>query len=59
MAILSKVHKSDNSELQNFLKLTFTSIGCIHFYVVASESFLRSNSSDIFASYEINLKDSI
>ena len=59
MAILAKVCKPDNFELQNSLKLSFTNNGGLCLNFVDSESFLESNSPDILALYETNLDDSI
>ena len=49
MAILSKACKSDNFELHNSLKLSFTNIRRLRFNFVDCESFLESNSPDIVA----------
>ena len=49
MAILSKACKSDNFELHNSLKLSFTNIRGLRFNFVDCESFLESNSPDIVA----------
>ena len=59
MVILSKACKSDNSELHNSLKLSFTNIQdpCLNF--ADCKSFLESNSPDILALCETNLDDSI
>ena len=56
-AILSKGGKPDNFESHNSLKLSFTNVWgrCSNF--VDSESFLKSNSSDILAPCETNLDD--
>ena len=59
MAILSKACKSDNLELHNSLKLSFSNIWGLHSNFVDSKSFLESNSSDILALHETNLEDSI
>ena len=59
MAILSKVCKSDNFESHNSLKLSFTNIRGLRSNFVDCESFLESNSPDIFALCETNLDDSI
>ena len=59
MAILSKAYKPDNSELHNSLKLSFTNIRDLRSNFVDCESFLESNSPDIFPLCEINLDDSI
>ena len=58
MAILSKVHKSDNFRSHNSLKLSFTNIrGRSNF--VDCESFLKANSLDILSLCETNVGDSI
>ena len=49
----------DNFESHNFLKLSFTNIEDLPSNVVESESYLASNSPDIFALREKNLYDSI
>ena len=59
MAILSKVCKPDNFESHNSLKLSFTNIQGLRSNFVDCESFLESNSPDIFALCETNLDDSI
>ena len=59
MTILSKACKPDNFELHNSLKLSFTNIRGLHSNFVDCESFLESNSPDIFALCETNLDDSI
>ena len=59
MTILSKGCKPDNFESHNSLKLCFTDIWDLSYNFVECESFLESNSPDIFALYEINLDDSI
>ena len=58
MAILSKACKSDNFELHNSPKLTFTNIRRLRSNFVDCESFLESNSPDIVALCETNLDDS-
>ena len=58
MAILSNACKPDNFQLHNFLKLSFTNIQGLHSNFVDIESFLESNSPDIFALLETNLDDS-
>ena len=58
MAILSNACKPDNFQLDNFLKLSFTNIQGLHSNFVDIESFLESNSPDIFALLETNLDDS-
>ena len=58
MAILSNACKPDNFQLHNFLKLSFTNIQGLHSNFVDCESFLESNSPDIFALLETNLDDS-
>ena len=58
MAILSKVYKPDNFELHSSLKLSFTNIRGLRPNFVDCESFLESNSADIFAVCETNLDDS-
>ena len=59
MAILSKGCKPDNFESHNSPKLSFTNICGLRVNFVESESFLESNSPDILALWETNLKDSI
>ena len=59
MTMLSKACKPDNFELQNSLKLSFTNIQGLRLNFVDCESFLDSNSPDIFALCEANLDDSI
>ena len=59
MAILSKGCKPDNFESHNSLKLSFTNIWGLRSNFVECESFLKSNSPDIFALCETNLDDSI
>ena len=56
---ISKACKLDNFELQNSLKLSFTNIQGLRLNFVDCESFLDSNSPDIFALCEANLDDSI
>ena len=58
MAILSKACKPDNFELYNSLKLSFTNIQGFRSNFADCESFLESNSPDIFALCETNLGDS-
>ena len=58
MAILSKRCKPNNWILHNSLKLSFTNIGGLCLNFAECESFLESNSSDIFALCETNLNDS-
>ena len=59
MAILSKACKPDNFESHNSLKLSFTNIWGLCLNFVDCESFLESNSPDIFAPCETNLDNSI
>ena len=59
MAILSKGCKPDKFERRNSLKLSFTNIRTLRSNFVECESFLESDSSDIFALCETNLDDSI
>ena len=59
MAILSKTCIPDNFELHDCLKLSFTNIRGLRSNFVDCESFLESNSADIFALGETNLDDSI
>ena len=59
MAILSKACKPDNLESHNSLKLSFTNIRGLRSNFVDCESFLQSNSPDIFALCETNFDDSI
>ena len=57
MAILSKGRKPDNSESQNSVKLNFTNIRGLRSDFVEFESFLESNSPEIFVLCEKNLGD--
>ena len=59
MAILLKAWKPDNFEMHISLKLSFTNIWGLHSNFADCESFLKSNSPDIFTLSEINLDDSI
>ena len=59
MVVLSKVFKPDNFDSHDSLNLRFTNIQCFCLNFVGCESFLESNSTDIIALYETNLKDSI
>ena len=59
MAILSKACKPDNFESNNSLKPSFTNIQGLRSNFVDNESFLESNSLDIFALCETNPDDSI
>ena len=59
IAILSKGCKPDNFEQHNSLTLSFANIWDLHFNFVECESFLESNSLDIFAICETNLDHSI
>ena len=59
MVVLSKVCKPDNFEPHDSLNLRFTNIQCLCLNFVGCESFLESNTSDILALYETNLKDLI
>ena len=59
MAILSKACKPDSLESPNSLKVSFTHIRGLRSNYVDCESFLESNSPDIFALCETNLDDSI
>ena len=59
MAILSKAYNPDNFELHNSLKLSFTNIWGLRLNFVDCESFLESNSPDVFALCETNLDGSI
>ena len=56
---ISKACKTDNFELHNSLKLSFTNIRGLRLNFVDCESFLESNSPDILALCETNLDDSI
>ena len=47
MALLSKVHKQDNLELYNFLKLSFINLRALHLNFDVYESFLKTSSPDI------------
>ena len=58
MAILSKACKPYNFESHNSLKLSFTNIQGLRSNFVDCESFLESNSPDIFALCETHLDDS-
>ena len=55
MAILSKEYKPYNFELHNSLKLNLKHIERICSNFVEYESFLESNSPDIFALHDTNL----
>ena len=57
MAILSKGCKPHNSEPHNSVKLNFTNIRGLRSDFVECESFLESNSTDIFALCDKNLGD--
>ena len=59
MAILSKAYNPDNFELHNSLKLSFTNIWGLRLNFVDCESFLESNSPDVFALCETSLDGSI
>ena len=59
MTILSKACKPDNFESHNSLKLSFANIRGLHSNFVDCKSFLESNSPNILAVCDINLKDSI
>ena len=59
MAILPKACKPDNFDSHNSLKLSFTNIRGLRSNFADCESFLESNSPDIFALCETNLDDSI
>ena len=59
MAILSKVHKQENFKSQNSLKLSFINVWGNHSNFVGCKFFLQSNSPDILALRETNLRDSI
>ena len=59
MVVLSKVCKPDNFKPHDSLNLRFTNIQCLCLNFVGCESFLESNTSDILALYETNLKDLI
>ena len=59
MAILSKACKPDHFESHYFLKLSFMNIQGLRSNFVDCESFLESNSPDIFALCETNLDGSI
>ena len=56
---MSSQPKPDNFQLLNSLKLSFTNIRGLRSNFVDCESFLGSNSPDIFALCETNLVDSI
>ena len=58
MVILSNVRKSDNFELHNSPKLSFNNIRGLCLNFGGCESFLESNSPDIFTLCETNLDDS-
>ena len=58
MAILSKVCKPDNFESHDSLKRNFTNVQGLHLNFVECESFLESNSPDIFDLCGANLDDS-
>ena len=55
----SKVWKSDGFESHDSLNLRLTDIQHLCLNFVGCESFLESNSSDMLAVYETDLKDSI
>ena len=59
MTILSEACKSDNFELYNSPKFSFTNILGLRSNFVDCESFLESNLPDILALCETNLDDSI
>ena len=59
MTILSKGCKPDNFEPHNSLKLSFTNIPSLRFSFVECDSFLESNSPNIFALCETNFDDSV
>ena len=59
MAILSEACKPDNLESHNSLKLSFTNIWSLCSNFVDCESFLESNSPDVFALCETNLDNSM
>ena len=59
MAILSKACKSDNFESHNSLKLSFANIQDLRSNFVDFESFLESNSPNIFGLCETNMDDSL
>ena len=59
MVVLSKVCKPNNFKSHYSLNLRFTNIQHLCLNFIGCESFLESNSSDILAVYETNLKDSI
>ena len=58
MAILSKACEPDNFESHNSLKLSFTNIRGLRSNFVDCESFLESNSPEIFVLFGTNLDDS-
>ena len=57
--IIKPVCKPDNFESHNSIKLSFTNIRGLRSDFVDCESFLESNSPNIFALCETNLDDSI
>ena len=57
MAILSNGYKPDNSEPHNSLKIDFANIWGLCFQFC--ESFLESNSQDVFTLCETNLDNSV
>ena len=57
--LLSKACKPDNFESHNSLKLSFTNSRGLRSNFIDYESFLESNSPDVFALCETNLDDSI
>ena len=59
MARLSEGCKTDNFELRNSQKLTFTNIRGLGSNFVECESFLELNSPDILALCETNLDGSV
>ena len=59
MVILSEGYNPDNFEPHNYLKLNFTNVWDLFSNFVECESFLESNSPDIFALFETNLDGSV
>ena len=59
MVILSKGYKPGNFESHSSLKLSFTNIWSLRLNFVDCESFLESNSPEIYALCQTNLDDSL
>ena len=59
MAILAKICKPDKFEPHSSLKLSFANIPGLCSNIVECESFLESNSPEIFSLCETNMDNSI